>query len=194
MVAEAATGASDIVHELHWHNVEIELETAAAIAEPAPVVQAEVVPVSEPHSAFTHAVWSPGPDVPCATEAAAEDIWIIDLDALDAEPPAPSTAPAGLPLPAGAPALATPPQPTPPPVDASTVSEITAAVGAHLAIDIALEVEQRVKQQMATVMSKVYDDLLQRLGHDIAAELEAQLSPKISELVRDELRRKHLLD
>lgn len=209
MIADAVTDASDGLHELRWHGDHADVapeavEAESLVPEPAEPETTEfetgsengIGPVVETHAAVTHAVWSAGPNTLQVADPADDDIWIIDLDALDAAPPMPSTAPASLQAATAAaePALAAPPLPTPPPVDADTVSEITAAVGAHLAIDIALEVEQRVKQQMATVMNSVYNDLLQRLGHDIASELEAQLAPKISALVQDELRRKRLLD
>jgi hypothetical protein len=74
-----------------------------------------------------------------------------------------------------------------------SVEEITAIVGAQLAIDIASEVEQLTKQHFSALMNQLYGETLRKLTEEISRDLEAHLAPRIAELVEAELRSKGLL-
>ncbi|WP_348945966.1 hypothetical protein ABHF33_05270 [Chitinibacter sp. FCG-7] len=78
-------------------------------------------------------------------------------------------------------------------LDQNAVAEITAIVGAQLAIDIASEVEQLTKQHFSALMNQLYGETLRKLTEEISRDLEAHLAPRIAELVEAELRSKGLL-
>ncbi len=78
-------------------------------------------------------------------------------------------------------------------LDQNAVAEITAIVGAQLAIDIASEVEQLTKQHFSALMNQLYGETLRKLTEEISRDLEAHLAPRIAELVDNELRSKGLL-
>lgn len=67
------------------------------------------------------------------------------------------------------------------------IAELTAVVGAQLAVDIASEVEQLARQHFSKLMAQFYGDTLRELTSEISIELEARLAPRIVELVRQEL-------
>lgn len=79
-------------------------------------------------------------------------------------------------------------------VSADTVAEITATVGAQLAIDMASEIEQLTKQHFSALMNQFYGETLRKLTEEISRDLEERLAPRIAELVESELRSKKLLD
>ncbi|MBM5574695.1 hypothetical protein [Deefgea sp. CFH1-16] len=69
----------------------------------------------------------------------------------------------------------------------AAVADITAIVGAQLAVDIASEVEQLARQHFSKLMAQFYGDTLRELTSEISQELETRLAPRISELVKQEL-------
>ncbi|WP_047392610.1 hypothetical protein [Chitinibacter sp. ZOR0017] len=125
---------------------------------------------------------SPAPEQRPETIAAADDI--TDLQPLEHDTPA-SIATAALPD--------EPSEAIPPTLNQHAIDDITAMVGAQLAIDIASEVEQLAKQHFSTLMNQLYEETLRKLTTQISLDLEAQLAPRISELVQAELRSKGLL-
>ncbi|QLI80998.1 hypothetical protein HZU75_05365 [Chitinibacter fontanus] len=79
-------------------------------------------------------------------------------------------------------------------ISSDTVAEITATVGAQLAIDMASEIEQLTKQHFSALMNQFYGETLRKLTEEISRDLEAHLAPRIVELVEAELRSKQLID
>ncbi|WP_297576086.1 hypothetical protein [uncultured Deefgea sp.] len=69
----------------------------------------------------------------------------------------------------------------------AAIADITAIVGAQLAVDIASEVEQLARQHFSKLMAQFYGDTLRELTSNISQELETHLAPRISELVKQEL-------
>ncbi|KAF0814506.1 hypothetical protein IGB42_00560 [Andreprevotia sp. IGB-42] len=94
-----------------------------------------------------------------------------------------------------APAIVAPePQPEAPfMLDEAAIHNITASVGAQLAVDIASEVEQLTRQHFSALVNTLYGETLRKLTAEIAHDLDQRLAPRISELVQDELRRQKLL-
>ncbi|WP_410499317.1 hypothetical protein [Chitinibacter sp. S2-10] len=74
-----------------------------------------------------------------------------------------------------------------------TLSDITASVGAQLAIDMVSEVEKLTRQHLDKLMSKFYQETLSQLTEQISQDLEERLAPRIAELIEAELRSKGLL-
>ncbi|QKJ66672.1 hypothetical protein HQN60_08120 [Deefgea piscis] len=69
----------------------------------------------------------------------------------------------------------------------AAIADLTAIVGAQLAVDIASEVEQLARQHFSKLMAQFYGDTLRELTSEISQELETRLAPRISELVKQEL-------
>ncbi|MCB5197517.1 hypothetical protein [Deefgea salmonis] len=69
----------------------------------------------------------------------------------------------------------------------AAIADLTAIVGAQLAVDIASEVEQLARQHFSKLMAQFYGDTLRELTSDISQELETRLAPRINELVKQEL-------
>ncbi|TJZ79031.1 hypothetical protein [Chitiniphilus eburneus] len=165
-------------------------DSRAIEAEPVPQATAPTtwtVPAPAETPAEDH--WASAADL--RVELAAEPAIEFDLNAFIAAP-APVMAP-----PQAQPAIE-PPQPTEPPpppkLDVATIEELTAGVAAHLAVDIAMEVDRLSRQHFKTLMSTLYAEAAHTLATQIGHELEARLAPRVAELVRDELRRRQLLD
>lgn len=89
-----------------------------------------------------------------------------------------------------------PPPALPEPVRLSDadVQDISAMVGAHLAVEITAEVEQLTRQHFARLMSSLYGDTLRQLTDAVCNELEAKIGERIVALVQDELKGRGLLD
>lgn len=96
----------------------------------------------------------------------------------------------------GEPHLDDMPPPTPnEPVSLSDadVQDISAMVGAHLAVEITAEVEQLTRQHFAKLMSSLYGDTLRQLTDAVCNELEAKIGERIVALVQGELKDRGLL-
>ncbi|WP_027468756.1 hypothetical protein [Deefgea rivuli] len=78
-------------------------------------------------------------------------------------------------------------------LSADAIAELTAVVGAQLAVDIASEVEQLARQHFSKLMAQFYGDTLRELTGEISRELEERLAPRIVELVEQELISKGLI-
>ncbi|GAA5784199.1 hypothetical protein [Chitiniphilus shinanonensis] len=187
--------------------------------EAAPYQEAEAVP--PPPQPLPPTSWNAPAPIEAPAEdhwASAADLRIelaeepaieLDLDPHLAEPPAvpaiPAPAwmasalvePAATAQPVVTPAAEAPRPTLPPPapkLDESAIAELTAGVAATLAVDIAMEVDRLSRQHFKTLMSTLYAEAAQTLATQIGHELEARLAPRVAELVRDELRRRNLLD
>ncbi len=91
--------------------------------------------------------------------------------------------------------LADQPAPAPEParLTDADVQDISAMVGAHLAVEITAEVEQLTRQHFARLMSSLYGDTLRQLTDAVCAELESKIGERIVALVQDELKDRGLL-
>jgi len=69
------------------------------------------------------------------------------------------------------------------------IDELTATVGAQIAVDISTEVAQLARQHFSAMMNTFYADALRRLTDEVSRDMEMCLAPRIRELVREELRR-----
>ncbi|WP_273429840.1 hypothetical protein [Chitinibacter tainanensis] len=192
---------------LHWDDEE-ELVLYAAPAAPQAHIDLDA---SEPSLSFIEPAVRPLAAAPALAEASTESTTSAPLPAtaetasptpelppqtLAAAGSAPEPQPVGHDTPASIATAALPDEPSkaiPPTLNQHAVDDITAMVGAQLAIDIASEVEQLAKQHFSTLMNQLYEETLRKLTTQISLDLEAQLAPRISELVQAELRSKGLL-
>ena len=60
-------------------------------------------------------------------------------------------------------------------ISPDTIAEITASVGAQLAIDVASEIEQLTKQHFTALMNQFYGETMRKLTEEISNDLEARL-------------------
>ncbi|WP_028449993.1 hypothetical protein [Chitinibacter tainanensis] len=192
---------------LHWDDEE-ELVLYAAPAAPQAHIDLDA---SEPSLSFIEPAMRPPAAAPTLAEASTESTSSAPLPATAETasptpelPPqtlatagsAPEPQPVGHDTPASIATAALPDEPSeaiPPTLNQHAIDDITAMVGAQLAIDIASEVEQLAKQHFSTLMNQLYEETLRKLTTQISLDLEAQLAPRISELVQAELRSKGLL-
>lgn len=111
-----------------------------------------------------------------AIEIAAPPVIEAIVEAAPEPAPAPAPAPAALKL------------------SDANVAEITASVGAHLAVEISTEVAHLTRQHFSQMMDKFYKDALRKMTEEIAREMDSALAPRIEQMVQEELRRQGFID
>lgn len=120
------------------------------------------------------------------------------------EPPLAAVA-APAPEPKPKPVLEVAPAPTPvsAPISAAPVeakvtphmlAEITATVGAQIAVEVTTEVAQLTRQHFSKLMDAFYKESLRKITEEIGHEMEIALMPRIEAMVKEELRRQGMLD